>query len=221
MENIKIKINEIYNKTVLKSKEFYNFLLVKTNNRPYIIRTACGILLLLIIFIFVLIFSWSNKDGIKDVAIGTGEVAIEEPEQNPPLSDDQKIELCSAEANKKLRAAYNFQWEVWTTTNFSATEESHQLRWVAYLDNEDSVLAQCNIESGRYRDTEVRVSFLDEKYYSLEKFNTYVKHCEGLWWKLNSRWWYGHWMIWSCEFDDWTSCDLRDLYRWKCWKGIK
>ena len=216
MENFKIKLKGIYDTTIIKCKEFYNFLLVKTNNRPYIIRTAWGILLLLIVFFFVLIFSWSNWENNEDATVETWEVIVEEPEQNPPLLDSQKIELCSAEANKMLRSAYDFKWEIWNTTNFSATEESHQLRWVAELDNEESVLAQCNIESGRYRDTEVRVSFLDEKYYSLEKFNIYQKHCEGLWWKIKSRWWYGHWMIWSCEFDNWNECDLRELYRWTC-----
>jgi hypothetical protein len=26
-------------------------------------------------------------------------------------------------------------------------------------------------------------------------------------------------MIWSCWFDDWTTCDLREFYRWNCSKG--
>ena len=221
MEKFRIKINEICEKLVTKSKEFYNFLLFKTNNRPYIIWTAFGILLVLIIFFFILIFSWSDESADQETVVETWDVEVADPVENPPLTREEQVEICSTEANKKLRAAYNFEWDEWTITKFSVNEESYQLKWVAYLDNEESVLAQCTIESGLYRDTEVRVGFLDDKYYSLEKFNKYVAHCEGLWWKLTSRWWYGHWMIWSCEFDNWTSCDLRELYRWNCRKGVK
>jgi hypothetical protein len=57
---------------------------------------------------------------------------------------------------------------------------------------------------------------LPEEYYTLEKFNIYLKHCEDLWWKLKWRGWYGHWMVWSCELNNWSICDLRDFYRWIC-----
>ena len=207
MENFKLKLKEIYDKTLIKSKELYNFLLAKCNGNAYILRIIFGVLLLFIILFFVLIFSWKEEEEPAIVVEEPIEIVEEIPE-NPPLLDEEKIQLCNDEANKQLRAAYDFKWEVWSTTNFSTTEESHQLKWVAYLNNEDTVLAQCNIESGRFRDTEVRVSFLPEEYYSYEKFQQYQKFCEDLWWKLKSRWWYGHWMIWTCWFDDWSSCDL-------------
>ena len=215
MENFKLKLKEFCDKSIIKSKELYNFLLAKCNGKPYILAIIWGVLLLLIILIFVLIFSWKKEEP---AIIEEPVEIVEEIPENPPLSDSEKIDLCSKEANKQLRSAYDFKWEIWTTTNFSANEESHQLKWVAYLLNEDSVLAQCNIESGRFRDTEVRVGFLPEEYYSYEKFQQYQKYCEDLWWKLKSRWWYGHWMNWTCWFDDWSSCDLREFFRWNCKK---
>ena len=135
MEKFRIKINEIYEKLVTKSKEFYNFLLVKTNNRPYIIWTAFGILLVLIIFFFILIFSWSDKSVDQETVVETWAFEVAEPVENPPLTREEQVEICSTEANKKLRAAYDFVWDEWTITKFSVNEESYQLKWVAYLDN--------------------------------------------------------------------------------------
>jgi hypothetical protein len=31
--------------------------------------------------------------------------------ENPPLTREEQVEICSTEANKKLRAAYDFVWD--------------------------------------------------------------------------------------------------------------
>jgi hypothetical protein len=126
MENFKLKLKEIYDKTLIKSKELYNFLLAKCNGKAYILRIIFWVLLLFIILFFVLIFSWKEEEP---VIIEEPVEIVEEIPENPPLLDSEKIQLCNDEANKQLRAAYDFTWEVWTTTNFSATEEAHQLKW--------------------------------------------------------------------------------------------
>ena len=202
-------------KTIIiqKGSSLYQFTLLKYQEKPYLVIWILSAIWLLLLWLIVLIIvSVSHKD---EVVVDQVEV-VEEIHQNPELTDNEKIELCSNEANRMEKSAYDYTWEVWTTTNFSKDEESHQLKWVAQLQNEDSLLAQCTIESWRYRDTVVRVSFLPKEYYSYDKFLEYQKHCEWLWWEIKSRWWYGHWMIWSCWFSDWTTCDLRELYRWNC-----
>ena len=217
MDKIKAVFNELITKISIKSKEFYNFVLLKYREKPYVVLwiwSAIFIGLIWLIVILITVPSSNNNETVEEPV-----EVVEVIPENPPLTDEEKIELCSKEANKMERSAYDYEWDVWTTTQFSKDEESHQLKWVTYLLNEDSLLAQCTIESGRYRDPEVRVSFLPSEYYSYDKFIVYQKHCEGLWWQLKSRWWYGHWMIWTCWFDDWTTCDLREFYRWNCSKG--
>ena len=214
MDKIKTIFNELITKISVKSKEFYNFVLLKYREKPYVVLwiwSAIFIGLIWLIVILITVPSSNNNETVEEPV-----EVVEVIPENPPLTDEEKIELCSKEANRMERSAYDYEWDVWTTTQFSKDEESHQLKWFYYLYNESSILAQCNIESWRYKDTEVRVSFLPEEYYSLEKFNLYQKHCEDLWWKLKWRWWYGHWMIWSCELSNWKTCDLRDFYIWDC-----
>lgn len=189
-----------------------NDIKIKLKEKPRLIAVIIIPVLIIILLLCFLLLKTNPVDVDEEL---TWDV-VKEPQMNPELTLEEQKRLCTDKANEMLKSQYEFKWDNWSATNYSATEESHQLKWFYYLYNESSILAQCNIESWRYKDTEVRVSFLPDEYYSLEKFNLYQKHCEDLWWKLKWRWWYGHWMIWSCELSNWKTCDLRDFYIWDC-----
>ena len=189
-----------------------NDIKIKLKEKP---RLIAVIIIPVLIIIWLLCFLLLKTNPVDVDEELTWDV-VKEPQMNPELTLEEQKRLCTDKASEMLKSQYEFIWDNWSTTNYSATEESHQLKWFYYLYNESSILAHCNIESWRYKDTDVRVSFLPEEYYSLEKFNLYQKHCEDLWWKLKWRWWYGHWRIWSCELSNWKTCDLRDFYIWDC-----
>lgn len=187
-----------------------------------------------LIFLLVVIFWWIyyllqmintedvvDAEPVVEVEL-TWDIESTEPEvkPNPELSDKEKYDLCTSNANNELWEDYDFVWEWFSTTQYSKTEESHLLKWYFDLKDENSILVQCVIESWRFKDTDVKVSFLPNQYYRRDKFLVYKKHCEELWWFLKSQSWVWHWMIWVCWFDDWSSCDLRDFYKWNCRKWL-
>ena len=122
---------------------------IKLKEKP---RLIAVIIITVLIIIWLLCFLLLKTDWVDVSEELTWEV-IEEPQMNPELSLDEQKALCTDKANEMLKSQYEFEWDDWSTTNYSATEESHQLKWFYYLYNESSILAQCNIESWRYKDT--------------------------------------------------------------------
>ena len=92
MDKIKAVFNELITKISIKSKEFYNFVLLKYREKPYVVLWIWSAIFIGLIWLIVILItvSSSNNEPVEEPV----EVAEVIPE-NPPLTDEEKIELCS------------------------------------------------------------------------------------------------------------------------------